>query len=71
MLSTEEVRSKQPPTSPQPTVERKAHGWGKRMLGQGWGGGIINTIWWRRGFHVLDTIKLMGTDWGRREKRSH
>lgn len=68
VLSTEEVRSKHPPTSPQPTVERKApsfwrlksQGWGKRKQEWGWEGGIINTIWRRRGFHVLDTIKLKG-----------
>lgn len=60
VLSTEEVRSKHPPISPQPTVEWKAPGLGKEKVGMGVGRGIIIIIWRRRGFHVLDIIKLKG-----------
>lgn len=69
VLSTEEARSKHPPTSPQPAVKRKAPASGahrhrlekQRQWHGGRRGGITGTIWQRRRLPILGMINLKGT----------
>lgn len=83
MLSTEEVRSKHPPTSPQPTVERKAPASGawRPRAGETQGNGVgvgeeaLPVPSGRKGAPCLGHNKTQVAQntpqTGRREKRSH